>query len=186
VIGHAAARALIADRLAAMPPAAPEDEWVILDAHTIERRWGWVFFYDSRRHRETGDVRLAVAGNAPYFVRRTDGVVFVTGTAYPIERYIGDFEAPAPKAEHAALAGLLREIVGDPFRAPAFDPRWRTADVLGLARGIYEDRAFDRLPLLADALMDAGSDSDDMLAHCRGEEPHVRGCWVVDLVLGTA
>jgi hypothetical protein len=81
-------------------------------------------------------------------------------------------------------ATFLRCIFGNPFRPVAFDARWRTADVLGLARGIYEDRAFDRMPLLADALMDAGCDSDDILTHCRCDGPHVRGCWVVDLVLG--
>lgn len=79
---------------------------------------------------------------------------------------------------------LTRCIFGNPFRPVAFDPRWRTADVTALARGIYEDRAFDRLPLLADALMDAGCDHEEILAHCRSEGPHVRGCWVVDLVLG--
>ena len=79
---------------------------------------------------------------------------------------------------------FLRDIFGNPFRRVTFHARWRTADATGLARGIYEDRAFDRMPLLADALMDAGCDSDDILAHCRGEGPHVRGCWVVDLVLG--
>jgi hypothetical protein len=88
------------------------------------------------------------------------------------------------QADRTAQCRLLRDIFGNPFRPVAFDPRWRTEDVLGLARGIYEDRAFDRLPLLADALMDAGCDSDDILSHCRGEGPHVRGCWVVDLVLG--
>jgi hypothetical protein len=87
-------------------------------------------------------------------------------------------------SERSALVGIIRDIFGNPFGPVAFDPRWRTADVLGLASGIYEDRAFDRLPLLADALMDAGCDSDDILSHCRGEGPHVRGCWVVDLVLG--
>jgi hypothetical protein len=85
-----------------------------------------------------------------------------------------------------AQAGLVREVVGNPFRPVAFDPRWRTEDALGLARGIYEDRAFDRLPLLADALMDAGCDTRDILEHCRSEGPHVRGCWVIDLVLGKA
>jgi hypothetical protein len=79
---------------------------------------------------------------------------------------------------------LLRDIFGNPFRPVPFDPRWRTTDALGLARGICEDRAFDRLPLLADALMDAGCDSAALLDHCRGPGPHVRGCWVVDLVLG--
>src|SRR4051812_14159850 len=68
--------------------------------------------------------------------------------------------------EEAAQADLLRELLGNPFRPVAFDPRWRTADAVGLSAGIYEDRAFDRLPLLADALMDAGCDNDDILKHC--------------------
>ena len=56
--------------------------------------------------------------------------------------------------------------------------------MVGLARAFYDDRAFDRLPLLADALMDAGCASEEILAHCRSEGPHFRGCWVVDLALG--
>jgi hypothetical protein len=65
-----------------------------------------------------------------------------------------------------------------------FEPAWRSPDVVALAKGIYEERAFDRLPILADALQDAGCDCDDILDHCRGSVPHVRGCWVVDLILG--
>ena len=61
---------------------------------------------------------------------------------------------------------------------------WRTSTVVALARGIYEERAFDRLPMLADALEEAGCEDADMLAHCRRSGPHVLGCWVVDLVLG--
>jgi hypothetical protein len=82
------------------------------------------------------------------------------------------------------LPSLLRDIFGNPFHPVIFDPRWRTADVVGLARGIYEERAFDRLPLLADALLDAGCDDEHLLAHVRGPGPHARGCWAVDLVLG--
>jgi len=48
----------------------------------------------------------------------------------------------------------------------------------------YEERAFDRMPILADALEEAGCDSCDALTHCRGPGPHIRGCWVVDLILG--
>jgi hypothetical protein len=81
------------------------------------------------------------------------------------------------------VCGLIRDIFGNPFRPVAFDPRWRTADAVGLARAIYEDRAFDCLPLLADALMDAGCADEQVLEHCRSEGPHVRGCWAVDLVL---
>jgi hypothetical protein len=84
------------------------------------------------------------------------------------------------------ISGLIRDLFGNPFRPVAFDPRWRTADTVGLARGIYDERAFDRLPLLADALMDAGCADEQVLGHCRSEGPHVRGCWVVDLVLGKA
>jgi len=80
-------------------------------------------------------------------------------------------------------ADLVREVVGNPYRAVTFESRWRTSDVLGLARAIYEDRAFDRMPILADALMDAGCADEQFLGHCRETGPHVRGCWVVDLVL---
>jgi hypothetical protein len=66
-----------------------------------------------------------------------------------------------------------------------FDPAWRTTDVLLLARGIYEERAFDRMPILADALQDAGCTNNDLLAHLRDlQATHVRGCWALDLVLG--
>jgi len=86
--------------------------------------------------------------------------------------------------ERATQSAIAGDMFGNPFRPVAFDPRWRSADAVGLARGIYEDRAFDRLPLLADALMDAGCADEQVLGHCRGDGPHARGCWVVDLVLG--
>jgi hypothetical protein len=86
--------------------------------------------------------------------------------------------------ELSALSHLFRDIFGNPFRPVSLDPAWLTSTVVLLAKGIYDDRAFDRLPILADALQDAGCDNDDILGHCRGPGPHVRGCWVVDLVLG--
>jgi len=79
---------------------------------------------------------------------------------------------------------VIDDIFGNPFRPVTFDPRWRTSDVVGLARAIYDDKAFERMPILADALMDAGCEDEQIIAHCRGDGPHVRGCWVVDLVLG--
>jgi hypothetical protein len=82
------------------------------------------------------------------------------------------------------MAKRARCIFGNPFRPATLDPSWRTETVVALARGIYDDRAFDRLPILADALQDAGCDNDDVLNHCRDAYPHARGCWVVDLVLG--
>jgi hypothetical protein len=80
---------------------------------------------------------------------------------------------------------MLREVVGNPYRPAAVEPAWLTSDVLALARGIHDERAFDRMPILADALQDAGCTSDDVLKHCRdGRQMHIRGCWVVDLLLG--
>jgi hypothetical protein len=78
----------------------------------------------------------------------------------------------------------LREVVGNPFRCPALDPLWLTPDVAALARGIYEERAFDRLPVLADALEDAGCTDPAVLAHLRSGGEHFRGCWALDAVLG--
>jgi hypothetical protein len=87
-------------------------------------------------------------------------------------------------AEFRAQADLLRDIVGSPFRPVAADPAWLTSTVVALAAAIYADRAFDGLPVLADALQDAGCEHPDVLGHCWGPGPHVRGCWVVDLLLG--
>jgi len=78
---------------------------------------------------------------------------------------------------------ILRELFGNPFRRPAMDLRWFTSDVVGVARGIYADRAFERMPILADALMDAGCDDERIIGHCLGNTAHVRGCWLLDLVL---
>jgi hypothetical protein len=61
---------------------------------------------------------------------------------------------------------------------------WPTSTVVTLARQMYESRDFSAMPILADALQDAGCENADVLAHCRGPGPHVRGCWVVDLLLG--
>ena len=81
-------------------------------------------------------------------------------------------------------ADLLRCIFGNPFRPVTVDPCWLTSTAVAIAKTIYEERAFDRLPILADALEDAGCDEPALLDHCRSDGTHVRGCWAVDLVLG--
>src|SRR5262245_31387429 len=92
-----------------------------------------------------------------------------------------DYEGPTTEGN----ARLLRDIFGPlPFRSVQLDSHWLTSNVLDLARTIYEERAINRLPILADALMDAGCSDEDILGHCRSDGPHVRGCWVVDLILG--
>jgi hypothetical protein len=91
----------------------------------------------------------------------------------------------AQAAERPMRASLLREIFGPlPIRKIKPNPLWHGTTVAGLAQSIYDDRAFDRMPILADALEDAACDNADILSHCRQPGAHVRGCWVVDLVLG--
>jgi hypothetical protein len=86
--------------------------------------------------------------------------------------------------ERRAQAASIRDIVGNPFHPVSFSASWRTDTAVTLARQMYESRDFGAMPILADALQDAGCDNQDILSHCRTETMHVRGCWVVDLVLG--
>ncbi|VTR99306.1 Uncharacterized protein OS=Sorangium cellulosum (strain So ce56) GN=sce5710 PE=4 SV=1 [Gemmata massiliana] len=90
-----------------------------------------------------------------------------------------------PDGQEQQIQGaILRDIFGNPFRPVALDPSWLTSTVRAIAAGIYDERAFDRLPILADAFQDAGCDNDDVLNHCRQPGEHVQGCWVVDLLTG--
>ncbi|VTR93810.1 Uncharacterized protein OS=Sorangium cellulosum (strain So ce56) GN=sce5710 PE=4 SV=1 [Gemmata massiliana] len=86
------------------------------------------------------------------------------------------------RAEKRAQCELLREMFGNPFRSVAFSSLWRTSTAAAIAKQMYEARDFSAMPILADALQDAGCDSADALGHCRGPGPHVYGCWVADLV----
>jgi hypothetical protein len=93
------------------------------------------------------------------------------------------------KRERAGQAGLCREIFGNPFRQSSVETSWlawQGGTLPKLARGIYDGRAFDRLPILADALEDAGCTDGELLAHCREPGGHVLGCWALDAVVGAA
>lgn len=80
--------------------------------------------------------------------------------------------------------GLIGCVFGNPTRPVKFDPGWRTSTVVELARVIDARRAFHLLPVLADALDDAGCGEPAVIGHCRDDVTHARGCWVVDGVLG--
>jgi hypothetical protein len=82
---------------------------------------------------------------------------------------------------------LIDCVFGNPFRTITVDPSWLVwnhGTVLALARRIYDDRAFDTMPILGDALEDAGCTDMAILEHLRGPGPHARGCWALDLILG--
>ncbi|GIW82878.1 MAG: hypothetical protein KatS3mg105_4685 [Gemmatales bacterium] len=101
-----------------------------------------------------------------------------------IEQVFGDLTTHADKRNKVQL---LHDLWGPVlFRRLPIEPSWLTPRVVELARSIYADRSFDRLPALADALEEAGCHDADILGHCRGPGLHVRGCWVLDLILGKA
>jgi hypothetical protein len=91
-------------------------------------------------------------------------------------------------AESKAQAAAIRDLLGPlPFRTSTIDPswlRWHDGLPVSMARRMYESRDFSDMPVLADALEEAGCTDADILGHCRSGGEHVRGCWVVDLLLG--
>lgn len=86
------AKARVEQELSASYDGMTDDALLVLDDATLEKSWGWVFFYTSRRYHETGDFRYALAGNAPYLVERATGRLHATGTAYPTADYIANYE----------------------------------------------------------------------------------------------
>jgi hypothetical protein len=91
------------------------------------------------------------------------------------------------RQESEAQADLLRDVFGDWYWTKRINPVWLTwngGTVCSMAQAIYDERTFEQLPILADALEDAGCDNADILNHCRGPNVHVRGCCVIDLLLG--
>jgi hypothetical protein len=87
------------------------------------------------------------------------------------------------ETEQPVQCNLFRDIFGNPFKPVTINPAWLTSTVVSLAQAIYDERAFDRMPVLADALEESGCTSSEMLEHCRGGGEHVRGCWLLDLLL---
>ena len=148
------------------------------------------------RHAKVGELRIALraAGPAPgytsHFTRaekdRYVAELAVLCNAASSAELVSEYAlkaAPDRSAEKRAQCDLLREVFGNPFRKLRVRKDWLTSTVVALAQNIYEERVFDHMPVLADALQDAGCDNEEILNHCRGPGPHCRGCWLVDLLL---
>lgn len=117
---------------------------------------------------------LANALRLPMFDRETAGIS-LQHLMLNLLLFRGPEESP-----HVCSA--IRDIFGNLIRPVQMQPHWLTSTVLDLARLIDTQRQFDRMPLLADALMDAGCDSEEVIKHCCREGMHARGCWVFDLL----
>ena len=127
--------------------------------------------------------RAAVEGSRDIAIHAGQSGYGVVGSGAGLDEKLAAVDA-AHDAEAASQANLLRDIFRHPHRDVTFHPSWLTATVAALSAQIYEGENFSALPILADALMDAGCDNDDVLNHCRSDCVHVRGCWVIDLLLG--
>lgn len=135
-----------------------------------------------RRHQSQALLALTFPDDVGWLAFDVRGVYASVLSA--IEHHEGSKGVERSHRQHNAL---LRCVVGSPFHGvSSVDRSCLTTTVKELAHAIYADRAFDRLPILADALEEAGRTDEAILAHCRGPGPHVRGCWVVDLLLGKA
>jgi hypothetical protein len=156
----------------------------------------------AEREAEAAEVALAAAGRETATSRAATSAYCVSCFSNAWDQADLGWDFASATADHAADAAraagmevnqlaMLRCVFGNPFRSPALDPRWLTATVGSLAQAADEDRERPsghldsaRLAVLADALEEVGCTQDDLLAHLRSAEPHVRGCWALDLVLG--
>jgi hypothetical protein len=136
--------------------------------------------------RDAMDAAKAVAEGAP------EACVLLAGDQYAwggprLDTLFDRMYYHVCKTRWRQPANLLRCVFGNPFRSVAVEAswlRWNAATVPRVAQAIYHERHFDQLPILADALEEAGCTDGDILAHCRQDQEHARGCWVVDLLLG--
>ncbi len=187
-------------------------KWVLFNCACCRRVWDWMP-EDCRPYVEAaeryalgtglkkdleplrGRVDVAVVAQ----VRRPDGwhaavaASTVTNTtrycAWNAARAVAEPGRVAHRRERQAQADLLREVVGDPSRPVAVEPAWLTWNggaVPRMAQAVLAEGRFADLPVLADALEEAGCADAELLGHLRGPGPHVRGCWAVDLLLGEA
>ena len=169
----------------------------IIDALEFDSNGGTASLFDIIDGRPAPLLAIAAVGRL--FCRRSDpgdDVLTLAGRARAEEVAFGLFSGAYERqlllallTENAHQADLVRDAIGNPFRRESIDPVWLSANdraATRIAEGIAEGDTFGDLPILADALEDAGCTEEAILAHCRGPGPHVAGCWVVDLVRGLA
>jgi hypothetical protein len=162
---------------------ASAQAWAALRAVGERRLAGGAQYREAIRARGWLDEDERVAAEA------AEAVLSVASGSWTWPGLSGSYPENAPgyaifQRRRCGLADALRCLFGNPFRPVKLERAWRTSTVKSLAQGIYDERAFDRLPILADALEDAGCTQVDLLHHCRQSGEHVRGCWPLDLVLG--
>jgi hypothetical protein len=170
--------------------------------HSVAANAAWDAFHATSTHAEEQGARtnarhainyedyaMAFACGAAHAATAPGGFVQAAARAVGAVEWMsgadGNYSASTCSHEQAAL---LRDIFHNPFQPmPTIDPAWLAwngGTIPKLAQAIYDGHAFDRMPILADALEEAGCDNEEMLGHCRGSGLHVKGCWLLDLLRG--
>jgi hypothetical protein len=147
----------------------------------------WRAYFDAWHASAAAATAAGYAADADTIAALTSADVDISATQLPQARLPSGAARAERAAELAGQALLLREIAGDPWRPSRFDPAWSSAHGATawlVAAAIVADAAFERMPILADALQDAGCTDGAILAHCRQGDPHDPGCWVLAGVLG--
>lgn len=141
----------------------------------------------------TGGIAAAAAygavfgGKLPpvWAIEAAADLICTQAVGHALDRGRGHISRDTKRIVRQSQAEILRCIAGPlPFRPVTTSPSWLKPEVVTLAQAIYDEPDFDRLPILEDALKYAGCDNPDFLGHCRSQAMHVRGCWVVDAILG--
>jgi hypothetical protein len=177
--GHASRRALDAARAEMGREAKEWDRWVPYESSDLENAeaaWAaWAVMNPTRTSAFLSVVEHAANAASEGGRRRERPPAGWPGYA----AFIAEIREKLA-AEAWAQCDLIRDIFRTP---PAIDLAWLTPDVVALAATIYDQRSFDRMPVLVDALEEAGCRNSDILDHCRSGSQHVRGCWLLDALL---
>lgn len=153
------------------------DDCITSDQLLEARKAGYSAWYEiASRSIDSAEDNAAAAA----FMCANEELVYASGVPGRVAAASGN-----EPAEYKTQAAIIRDVLGNPFRPiiPT-DSTTTASQVVELAQAIYEERAFDRMPVLVAELEKAGCTDPAILSHCREPEPHVRGCWVVDLILG--
>ena len=150
----------------------------------------------SEEARDTKDLATAAACDAAYRAINISSYSVANSGMRAASRATGKRAAVATvrATAYGHQAMLIRDIFGNPFQTKNLRSiwihqckrvlLWNSATVLAIAQSIYAEKCWDQLPILADAMEDAGCTVQPMLQHLRGPGPHARGCWVVDTIRG--
>jgi hypothetical protein len=153
----------------------PDDELVELDDSEDEQ------------DRTAGIIRVLGAIERAATERRYHSTAECVAYAFAARSFGGTLHFHMARHGGESMREVLHKLyldIAGPKDRTMVDARWLTSNVIDLATAMYQTRDSSAMPILGDALMDAGCDNEEIIAHCRGEGPHVRRCWVVDLVLG--